>query len=162
MTGELIYCKKWSFGRKGPFCLMSEGKARTAHANGQEYCALHGPQNHPTHAITLNPKTRYVGVTFFDTMLRPELDFSYILSATGMLEFNDATLRHYADDSDEPLFYIAHVYRPNGETSVVKSYKGGNREARVVQFAPPRRDLIWPKFGEYAELLDNTITSWEI
>ena len=149
---EPRYADKWLPLDRKPLNHLTVEEARQRHAARDEYAALIGPPDAPSHIVALVGP--WVTVSFLDADRREYLLYSFKELRPGHIFLKQAIAREFAEESGELSVAMIFAFAENGKIIMEHQNRVTHEieERRATVDPAPNWDR-YPEFGVYDSLL---------
>lgn len=132
--------------------MWTEEQARKAHKERRQYTVLVNDAERPYAVIEVSGD--FVGVTFFDDLLRESLSYQFQETEPGKLFLSMATYREFPSDTNNASSGTSYIFKQNGDVSIRKQ----SISSKSIEESKSTADVSgnyeqYPEFGQYEGLL---------
>ena len=146
------YYERWHRYAKEPVGPLTEGAARTLHADGEPYTVVVGDPVRPSCFVEV--ASDFYGVSFLDDHGREYLMYTFEEAEQERVFLKEATHREYAGDSSSVAKGTVYRFWPDGRVMIERSEPPFQRAQVSESHADVSRN--WerkPEFGQYEQLI---------
>ncbi|KHK63732.1 hypothetical protein [Pseudomonas frederiksbergensis] len=154
MKAEVYFCKSWFRIKKIALEPYDEAAARINHESGVPYTALIGSATKPSCFLEFLTDKGMVGVGFLDQNLREYMSYQFHRVEDDKLFLSMVTHREFFDGGDKVKEGVTYFFDRSGELVIRRqAFNPHAVEKAVSSFDPVNNYEVFPKFGEYSELI---------